>query len=402
MDTNRWYNYFMQNEPEEHARLRILITDDDPAGRMLLTRMLEDDYEVEQCADGFELVQMLEGSGPALVVLDYQMPDLNGAEVCELIRTSRDPEVAQSPIILLTAHSNSQHEIECLRAGADDFVTKPVNLAVLRARIETHLRLHMLRNQLRAQNIELEKWRGRHEEDLEAARLTQQAILPGPLPPVAGWSFGAQYHPLMQVGGDMYDWAQRSDGTLLVWMSDATGHGASAALLTTLSKLLFRHAVAERAGAAALMDYVEREFQAVFKGHSFMTAGCLVLSPGVGRVTFCGAGQPPLLVARRDGRVEALRSAQPPLGLNVAGASIEEVCELEPGDAILLYTDGLYEMQNAAGERMGHEGLAGLLTPAGSEDAEAWLLRIIEKATAYAESVSFPDDIAAFAVIYKG
>jgi sigma-B regulation protein RsbU (phosphoserine phosphatase) len=391
----------MQPNPVEHERLRILITDDDAASRMLLRRMLEDDYEIEECAGGFEVMQLLEGEGPALVVLDYQMPDLNGAEVCELIRTSRDAEVAQTPIILLTAHSNAQHEIECLKAGADDFVTKPVNLAVLRARIDTHLRLHMLRRQLSAQNKELETWRGRHEEDLEAARLTQQAILPGQPPALEGWSFGAHYHPLMRIGGDIYDWVVKSDGTVMVWMSDATGHGASAALLTTLSKLLFRHAAAETSGAAALMEYVEKEFWAVFKGHSFMTAACVVFSPGTSRVTFCGAGQPPLLVVQGSGKVEAMRSAQPPLGLNKAVEITEQTCDLAAGEAVLLYTDGLYEMQNAEGRRMGQEGLIGLLRPAGGIEAEEWLNGIIEKATAYAESVSFPDDIAAFAAIHK-
>jgi sigma-B regulation protein RsbU (phosphoserine phosphatase) len=386
-----------QSEPDH---LRILIVDDDPLSRRLLIRSLEKDYDVAGCPSGFETMQMLEGDGPALVVLDYQMPDLNGAQVCELIRSSPDPEVSQSPIILLTAHSNAEHEIECLRAGADDFVTKPVNMAVLRARIDTHLRLNALRKQLLAQKSELEKWRSRHEEDLEAARLTQQAILPARLPSLDGWTFDARYHPLMQIGGDIYDWVKTAEGSLLVWMSDATGHGASAALLTTLSKLLFRHAAAETHEPAGIMDYVEREFQAVFKGHSFMTAGCLILSPGQGRVTFCGAGQPPLLVARRSGSVESIRSARPPLGLNSAARSIAETCELAPGEAILLYTDGLYEMHNPHGERLGHDALARLLSPGTGQPACVWLPSIMEKAATYADSVAYPDDIAAFAAVY--
>jgi sigma-B regulation protein RsbU (phosphoserine phosphatase) len=380
--------------------LRILIVDDDPLSRRLLIRSLESDYEVVECQSGFETMQMLEGDGTALVVLDYQMPDLNGAQVCELIRSSPDPEVAQSPIILLTGHSNAEHEIECLRAGADDFVTKPVNMAVLRARIDTHRRLHSLRKQLLAQKSELEKWRSRHEQDLEAARLTQQAILPARLPLLSAWNFAVHYHPLMQIGGDIYDWVKTPDGALLVWMSDATGHGASAALLTTLSKLLFRHAAAEARQPAGIMDYVEREFQSVFKGHSFMTAGCVALSPDLGSVTFCGAGQPPLLIARRDGQVESMRSARPPLGLNKAAHSIEESCELEAGEGILLYTDGLYEMHNPDGERLGHEALARLLPPLGGQTATEWLEAITERAAAYANSVSFPDDIAAVAAVY--
>jgi len=392
----------MHAPQDNDTALPILIADDDPMSRRLLMRSLERDYNAVACQSGFEAIQLLEGSGPALVVLDYQMPEINGAQVCELIRSSRDSEVAQSPIIMLTAHTDAENELECLRAGADDFVTKPVNLAVLRARIDTHLRLHAMRKQLLAQNIELETWRGRQEEDLEAARLTQLAILPSRLPALEGWSFAAHYHPLMQIGGDLYDWVKTADGSLLVWMSDATGHGASAALLTTFSKLLFRHAAAETQSAAGLMDYVEREFQAVFKGRSFMTAGCLVLPPDRGRLTFCGAGQPPLLVARPGRPAEPIRSARPPLGLNKAASSFEESCELAPGDAFLLYTDGLYEMQDAAGNRLGHEALAGTLPPVADRPAEDWLGAIIEQGRAYAGDVAFPDDIAAFAAVYGG
>ena len=382
--------------------LRILIVDDDPMSLRLLTRSLNQDYDVSACHGGLEAIQMLEGGGPALVVLDYQMPEFNGAQICELVRSSHDSEVAQSPIIMLTGHSNADHELECLRSGADDFVTKPVNLAVLRARIDTHLRLHSMRKQLVAQNLELETWRLRHEEDLEAARLTQLAILPSRPAALEGWSFASHYHPLMQVGGDLYDWVRSPDGTLLVWMSDATGHGASAALLTTFSKLLFRHAAAETHGAANLMDYVEREFQAVFKGRSFMTAGCLLLSPTQGRLTFCGAGQPPLLIARRDGPPESIPSARPPLGLNKAASSIEHTCDLAPGEAFLLYTDGLYEMHNPQGKRLGHEALARLLPPVAARPAAKWLHAIVENASSYADTAAFPDDIAAIAAVYEG
>ena len=388
----------MRPAPVDGSRPRILIVDDDPLNRRLVMRSLEHEYEVIGCPGGMETLQMLEGGGPALVVLDYEMPDLNGAQVCELVRTSSNPEVAQCPIIMLTGQSHADHEIECLRSGADDFVTKPLNVAVLRARIETHLRLQTMRRQLLAQNVELETWRRRQEEDLDAARLTQQAILPARLPVLHGWDFAAQYLPLMRIGGDMYDWHKTHEGPLLVWITDATGHGASAALLTTLSKLLFRHAVAETQTPAGIMDYVEREFQAVFKGHSFMTAACLALNGEDGCVTFCGAGQPPLLVSRRRGHVDILRSMRPPLGLNKAEHSIEETCEIAPGEALLLYTDGLYEIQNKAGQRLGNEALGKLLPHASAGLAAGeWLKVTLEKVSAYADSVQFPDDIAAFA-----
>ena len=82
-----------------------------------------------------------------LLVLDYDMPFLTGLEVCQRVRGDTDPAIATLPIILLTAYSGEEHEVACLGAGADDFVTKPVNLLILKARIETQLRLHALRAQ---------------------------------------------------------------------------------------------------------------------------------------------------------------------------------------------------------------------------------------------------------------
>ena len=382
--------------------MTILVVDDDPLSRRLLTRSLEGfGFAVVDCRDGVEALQLLESGGPALLVLDYQMPEFNGAEICELIRSAPNPDIASVPIIMLTAHSNADHEVECLRAGANDFVTKPVNTAVLRARIDTHLRLYALRNQLIEQKTELENWRHRHEQDLEAARLTQQAILPQRPPAHAGWDFATHYHPLIQVGGDMYDWMRAPDGSLLVWISDATGHGAAAALLTALSKLLFRHAAADLNSAAIIMDCVNKEFRAIFRGRLFMTAACLIFPAGSDEIRFCGAGHPPLLIVRAaDGRVEELASSGPPLGLDHVEQTDDETRPIAPGDALLLYTDGLYEIAAPDGARLSHPGLVQLVSPA-RQPVETWLGGIMDKVTAHAAGTPFPDDIAAFAAVKK-
>ena len=143
---------------------------------------------------------------------------------------------------MLTGMGGEEQEVFCLEAGASDFVTKPVNPAVLKARIDTQLRLSNLRRQLERQNQELADWRAELERDLEAARATQQTIIPQPLPALPGWDMAAHYQPVIQVGGDIYDWLRLPDGRGFFWIADATGHGASAALLTALAKLLFRHA----------------------------------------------------------------------------------------------------------------------------------------------------------------
>lgn len=379
----------------------ILIVDDDRLTRKLLCRGLEEaGFDAVECKDGMEALQAIEGTGASLLVLDYEMPVLNGAQICELIRSNPRAELAQTPIILLTGHSNAEHELECLGAGANDFVTKPVNAAVLRARIETHLRLHDLRRQLQEQNRELEKWRANQELDLEAARLTQHAILPARLPKLAGWDFAAHYRPLIQVGGDIYDWLPLANGSLLVWIADATGHGASAALITTLTKWLFRNAIADELTPAAILRSVHENFYAVFKGKSFMTAACCVLASNTSRVTFCGAGHPPLLIARADGTIQALASASPPLGLDGVAIVEESAADLHRGDALLLYTDGLYGVTNAAGSRSTPDEMRSLIAPAAGNAAD-FLTDVVKAVTSHAGEEPFQDDVAVFAAVRR-
>ncbi len=376
----------------------ILVIDDDRPTRTLLGRALErEGFAVTLSADGREALQIIESERPALIVSDYEMPEFNGAEVCELIRGHSDPAIAELPIILLTAHSGEDHEVECLKAGANDFVSKPVNTAVLAARIQTHLRLHGLRAELQQQNAELERGRAIRERDLEAAQITQQAILPAKRPSIPGWDLAAIFQPVIQVGGDMYDWVRLSDGEWLVWIADATGHGASAALLTTLAKLVFRHAAAEvEPSPRAFLKHVNAEFHSVLRGKSFMTAACLILVPNSGKVQFAGAGHPPLLIRRSSGETEFLNSTAPPIGIVPLLECGECECDLASGDSILLYTDGLYSIERAEGERMEPEDVAEMV-PLVAMSAEGFVQAIAAE-FGRRSGGNAPDDLAAIAI----
>lgn len=377
---------------------RLLIADDDHLSRQLLTRTLERaGFLVRECDNGREALRILEEEGPMLLVLDYEMPGLNGAEVCAHVRGHADPGLAGLPIIMLTAHSGEDQEVECLNAGANDFVTKPINLPILKARIETHMRLHTLRTQLEAQNAELERARRDHELDLESARLTQQAIVPVRPPSVSGWELAAHYQPLIQVGGDMYDWLRLPNGNWLIWIADATGHGASAALLTTLTKLVFRHATSEGATASEIMRLVNAEFYSIFKGTSFMTAACVLIQPGSGGIQFAGAGQPPLLILRQSGQTSFIDSQCPPIGIMADLPSEQTAAELSRGDFALLYTDGLYSVEDGTGNHLSPEDVLSFV-PASAVSAADLLNQTVNAANARAKGQPLPDDLAALAL----
>ena len=157
------------------------------------------------------------------------------------LRSDQDPAVAQIPAIMLTGAWKRGERSLCLQAGADDFVTKPVNAAVLRARIETQLRLRSMRRQLERQNDELENMAPRSGARPGGGALN--AAIADSAETAAAARLGSRgcYRPVIQVGGDIYGWLRMKDGRDFVLDRRWHRSRAAAALLTTLAKLLFHH-----------------------------------------------------------------------------------------------------------------------------------------------------------------
>jgi len=385
-----------------HSRTEILVVDDDAMSRRVLAQLLTAaGYKCSVCRDGSEALEAVHARTPSLLLLDFDMPGPNGAEVLRRLRSDQRPAIAQIPAIMLTAHGSEESEVSCLQAGADDFVTKPVNAAVLRARIETQLRLRSMRRQLQRQNDELEKWRRNLERDLAAARLTQQSLIPQKPPALPGWQVATYYRPVIQVGGDIYGWLRMKDGRILFWIADGTGHGAAAALLTTLAKLLFHHGSAEHNTPVSVMEAVNHDFCSIFGGRSFMTAMCVAVEPATGRASIVGAGHPPLLIARLRGATETIASVAPPLGLVEHPELTETIVDLRPGDTFLLYTDGLFGSRKGKEPRLTPQRLGKMLDHS-APSAEAMLGRILAEAMPAKGEETLPDDVATLAVRRTG
>lgn len=381
----------------DHSGAEILVVDDDAMSRRVLAQLLNAaGYDCRVSKDGSEALEIIHAKPPSLLLLDFDMPGLNGAEVLKRLRSDEDLAVAQIPAIMLTAHGSEQSEVSCLQAGADDFVMKPVNASVLRARIETQLRLRSMRRQLERQNDELEKWRRDLERDLAAARLTQQSLIPQKPLVLPGWQVATCYRPVIQVGGDIYGWLQMKNGRVLFWIADGTGHGAAAALLTTLAKLLFQHGL-EHDTPVSLMEAVDHDFRSIFGSRSFMTAMCVALDPATGHAGVVGAGHPPLLVARHNGTTQSIASVAPPLGLIKRAAFSETPIDLKPGDAFLLYTDGLLRWSKDERQRLNPRQLEKALDHS-APSAEAFLKRIVAQTAPDNSAKTAPDDVAAIAV----
>jgi phosphoserine phosphatase RsbU/P len=385
----------------DNSRAEILVVDDDPISRRVLAKLLTAaGYKCRVCNDGSEALKTVHAKPPSLLLLDFDMPGLNGAEVLTRLRSDGHSAVSQIPTILLTAHGSEESEVSCLQAGANDFVTKPVNAAVLRARIETQLRLRSMRRQLEQQNNELEKWRRDLERDLAAARLTQQSLIPQKPLALPGWQVATCYRPVIQVGGDIYGWLRMKDGRILFWIADGTGHGAAAALLTTLAKLLFHHGNVEQDTPASVMEAVNHDFRSIFRARSFMTAMCVALDPATGSASVVGAGHPPLLVIRDDGATESIASVAPPLGVIEQPEFTETEIDLQPGDAFVLYTDGLFRWAKDDRHRLSPRQLEKDLGHA-APSADALLRAVLVHTASDTAVKSSPDDMTVLAIRRK-
>src|SRR6266498_2799476 len=385
-----------------NSHAEILIVDDDALSRKILAQVLASaGYNCQVCGDGAEALESIRAKPPSLLLLDFDMPGPNGAEVLKQLRSDQYQAVAQVPAIMLTAHGSEESEISCLQAGADDFVTKPVNAAVLRARIETQLRLRSMRRQLERQNDELERWRRDLERDLAAARLTQQSLIPQKPLALPGWQVATCYRPVIQVGGDIYGWLRMKDGRILFWIADGTGHGAAAALLTTLAKLLFHHGNVEQDTPASVMEAVNHDFRSIFHARSFMTAKCVALDPATGSASLVGAGHPPLLVVRHNGTTESIASVAPPLGVIDQPEFAETAIDLQPGDAFLLYTDGLFRWAKDERRRLTPQQIEKMLGHS-APTADALLEAVLVNTAPDTAVKTSPDDMTVLAVRRMG
>lgn len=371
------------------SRPLILVVDDDAAALRLLSVSLSGcPFELATASSGEEALSQIGERVPDLVVLDFEMPGQNGAEVCASIRHGKSVDLQNLPVIMLTAHTGEEDELRCLEAGANDFVTKPVSASVLEARIVTQLRL-------RAYARELEEWNKLREADLACARSTQLGLVPQTMPELRDWEVQARYAPFIEVGGDMYGWEHLADGRCLFWLTDGVGHGAAASLMTALTAHLFSKASELAVSPSEVLARVNHEFTKALSGRTFMTACCAIVD-GDGSAIFSGVGHPALLVRRRDGRVESFASDKAMLGVDAKMKPDENAVSLSEGDVLLLYTDGLYSTRRQDGERFTQSIVEEVLKdgPLGADIIGDLTARI----AAQSDGSSLSDDLAAIAL----
>jgi sigma-B regulation protein RsbU (phosphoserine phosphatase) len=373
--------------------------DDVEMNRDLLARRLtQQGHEVEMAGNGREALDVLRsGREFDLVLLDVMMPELDGYQVLEALRA--DATLRSLPVIMVSAVNEVESVVRCLEAGAEDYLAKPFNPVLLRARVGSTLERKRLRDVERLHAKSLER-------ELEIGHNIQKSFLPRSLPLAPGWEITAKLRAARQVGGDFYDAFPLSGGGIGLAVGDVCDKGVGAALFVALVRTLLR-ATAERLAVAhpgdwgrIVLEPVALTSEYVVRTHGetnmFATLFFAALEPASGALVWLNAGHEPPYLRRASGAVERLEPTAGAVGLMPDAAFEIARATLSPGDVLLAFTDGVTEARDPEGLLFGSGRLDALV---GDGAAGADLVsRIAAAVDAHARGAEPADDVALLAV----
>jgi serine phosphatase RsbU (regulator of sigma subunit) len=203
-------------------------------------------------------------------------------------------------------------------------------------------------------------------DELEVARDLQRELLPRQQPGVEGYEFAFSYRTANTIGGDYYDFLPLDDGRLAIVIGDASGHGIAAGLVMAIANSALKLGFDHDSEPLPVTRLVNRALCRTGGRRAFMTLFCGVLDPSSGRLDYVCAGHPYPLLRRASGEILELGTGALPLGIRLNLEMAAECAVIEPGDVLLLFTDGVFETLDGAGDSFGFERLRAALSPGGS------------------------------------
>lgn len=401
----------------------ILVVDDDRLNREPLRRCLEQQgYAVVTAGDGIEALRQATARQFDLVLLDRMMPGMTGPEVLARLRALFPATLL--PIVMATASDQTADIVGALAQGANDYITKPFDLAVVLARVRTQLSLKHsvekvleLERRLSQRNAELEvanhnlsKAAEQTREELAAAAKVQEAFLPKAPPAVKGLKFAWTFEPCKELAGDSLNLFALDGDHVGLYVLDVSGHGVAASLLAVAAtrvlsptgdedSILYTRAedgATRPAGPARVAESLNRRLPWNDAAAQFMTLFYVLLDARGRRMSYVSAGHPGAVIVGRDAAPRVLKGNGLPIG--VGETYEEQEAELRPGDRIYLYSDGVTETMNPARDLFGAERLAETLAAAMDVPLKASVRALLDALDAWRGPSPVRDDLCVVAV----
>ena len=314
-----------------------MIVDDNPDIHHLLRARLEArGFIVQSAGDGEAALAQFKEFSPDVAFLDVRMPRLGGLDVLQVIRAQN----LDMAVVLTAPMGLEQMAINALRHGADDYLRKPFDGAEFQAALDrTISRLTLAR-----QNSVLRRHLG---IELARAGEAQAELLPAADPKFHDFELAARCIPAGEgeVGGDFYDWQELGPSVLSLVVGDVMGKGMPAALMMATVRAVLRAVVPQNGPAAALQRAARTLDPDLARSGSFVTLFHAQLDAATSRLSYSDAGHGFVLFRRADGRVEELRHVGLPLGVLADEIYREDSILFEPGDVLIVYSDGMTQAQ---------------------------------------------------------
>ncbi|MBJ7450075.1 MAG: SpoIIE family protein phosphatase [Parachlamydiales bacterium] len=378
---------------------KILVIDDDKDICYLLSLLLTNSgYDVTQAFNGVEGLEIAKIIKPDLVITDIEMPGLDGYQFCAELQ-----KIAETPVIFLSAKQQAQDKIKGLNLGGIDYVTKPFESQEMIARVQSQLRIRSLSQKLLKANKELILKQNKLEDDLKAAAEIQAFLLPhSTSSSISNVDVGWKFVPSENIGGDIFNIFPLNKSTFVMYMVDVSGHGVPAALIAVAVSQLLQN---QRLSNSALLSTPINVVQELDNNFSFdllrkyFTMIYVTIDSENGVMKYCNAAHPPGLLIRKNKELILLTPGGSLVGLNHIVPFQESSVQLQSGDRLILYTDGLTESMNIKNIQFGHEHLQKFCVECKDQSIDDFLETLMEKLHSHHEG-KFSDDIAVLAMDY--
>jgi sigma-B regulation protein RsbU (phosphoserine phosphatase) len=362
---------------------RVLVADDQPdvleALRWLLTG---EGYEPEFVSSTDAVLERLRERSFDLLLMDlnYSRDTTSGREGLELIPHVRahDPSL---PIVVMTGWGSVDTAVEAMRLGAKSFVQKPWEDVTL---------LEIVQREI--EDAQASKRRdAKHQREFEDARLIQRGLLPAAMPQTSGVSLASSWQPANGVGGDCFDALVFAAGGVGLTIADVAGKGVPAALLMSNLQAAVRAFAQEGAAPGSVCTSVNRLLCRNMASGRFVTFCYVRIDTTARRLTYANAGHNPPLLVRGNGSIDSLAPSGTVLGVFAESAYEQGDFTIAAGDRLILYTDGITEGRNAAGDEFGEDRLGELASRHRALPAEEMLAAMLKEIEAFNGGV-YEDD----------
>lgn len=357
--------------------VKILIVDDAPDNLLLLEAILESEgfnnvilaNSAEEAYKKLKTDHILNTDEISLILMDIMMPKITGIEAARHIKKQKS--FSHIPIIMVSAKSEGKDLLEAFRAGAIDYVTKPINELELMARVSTALRLGravsarkkhenrliILSEELAKKNVQLEKVLEGIKNDLKAAGEMQKDLLPSQDQFIDGINFKFLYDPCEHIGGDTLGITSLNDNYIAFYVIDVSGHGIKAAMTAVSIHHLLSSWAGERNilmapdGCPRSPSYVASELNKEFsnsksKDTQYFTMVYGLIDKKMQKVRYVRAGHPEPIMQKKNGKTTIVRNGSRPIGM-IDDTKYEQIeLDFNKGDRLIVYSDGITEAQN--------------------------------------------------------